>query len=391
MKRICLLGASGSIGVQTLDVIAKNPSDFTLTAFSVGHKTRHIAPILRKNPAVSHVYLIDDKKKKYYQKRYPNVTFLSKEDGIESIIYLSNNDMVVNALVGFSGLVPSVVALKHNKLLALANKESLVVGGELINKLLKEGKGKLYPIDSEHSALWKCLKVDDTHVKRLILTASGGAFRKLNREELINVTPEDALKHPTWRMGEKITIDCATMMNKAFELIEAYHLFGYKSDRLSVQLHDESHLHSFVEYDNGLYRGEINKPDMRNPIKFALYEGLIPFETQTFDSLESLKGLHFHDFSIKRYPAVGIAKKVIDIGGSIGAIVNASNEVAVHAFLDHKVAFLDIEKIVNEAMEKIKIKKSPTLEQLILIDRYTRDFSNQLVEKYHQEFERRKN
>ena len=391
MKRICLLGASGSIGVQTLDVIRKNPNDFVLTSFSVGHKTRHIAPILKKHQEVSHVYLIDNKKKKYYQNRYPNITFLSEEDGLEKIIYLSNNDMVVNALVGFAGLVPSIVALEHNKLLALANKESLVVGGELINNLLKEGKGKLYPIDSEHSALWKCLKVDNQNVKRLVLTASGGAFRKLSREELKNVTPEDALKHPTWNMGAKITIDCATMMNKTFELIEAYHLFGFKSDKLAVQLHDESYLHSFVEYKNGLMRGEMNKPDMRNPIKFALYEGLIPFDTQTFYSLDELKGLHFHDFSLERYPIISLAKKVIDVGGSLGAIINASNEVVVNAFLNHKIAFLDIETIINQVVKRTEVIKHPTLEELIEVDQKVRKLTMEYVKIYHRKFEGRKN
>lgn len=381
MKKICLLGASGSIGVQTLDVIYKNPQEFVLTAFSVGHKTRHIAPILKKNPFVSHVYLIDDKKKKYYQNHYPNITFLSQKDGLENIITLSDNDMVVNALVGFAGLVPSIVALENNKLLALANKESLVVGGELINKLLKEGKGKLYPIDSEHSALWKCLKVDDKNVRRLILTASGGAFRKLSRNELETVTAEDALKHPTWRMGAKITIDCATMMNKTFELIEAYYLFGFKSDKLAVQLHDESYLHSFVEYENGLYRGEINKPDMRNPIRFALFEGNIPFQTETFHSLNDLKGLHFHDFSLERYPIISLAKEVIDRGGSLGAVINATNEVAVNAFLKGQIKFLDIEKIVHIAIEKINFIKHPNLEQLLYIDAKTRKFAAELIKK----------
>ena len=381
MKRICLLGASGSIGRQTIDVIDKNPRDFTLVSFSVGQKTRQIGPILKKHPSVTHVYLIDNKKKKYYQQKYPDIKFLSKEDGLEKIITASDNDMVVNALVGFAGLLPSIYALENNKLLALANKESLVVGGELINDLLKQGLGKLYPIDSEHSALWKCLKVDDKNVKRLVLTASGGAFRNLSREELNDVTPEDALKHPTWRMGNKITIDCATMMNKAFELIEAYYLFGFKSDRLAVQLHDESYLHSFVEYNNGLLRGEINKPDMRNPIKFALYEGNIPFETQIFNSLEDLDNLHFHDFNLERYPIVRFAKKVIDRRGTLGAIINASNEVAVNAFLNHKIKFLDIEKIVELASKKMPYIVHPNLETLIDIDRKTRDFVNKLIER----------
>ena len=379
MKKICLLGASGSIGRQTIDVIEKNPQDFVLVSFSVGNRTRCISTILKRHPSVTHVFLLDSKKRKYYQRRYPKVTFIS--DDLSSLITLSDNDMVVNALVGFAGLVPSVKALENDKILALANKESLVVGGELINKLLKQRKGKLYPIDSEHSALWKCLKVDDKNVKRLVLTASGGAFRKLNREQLKDVTPEDALNHPTWRMGNKITIDCATMMNKGFELIEAYYLFGYKSDKLGVQLHDESYLHSFVEYNDGLFRGEINKPDMRNPIKFALYEGNIPFETKTFSSLDNLKHLHFHEFVPERYPLVGLAKEVIDKRGNLGAIINGSNEVAVNAFLNHEISFLDIEKIIFSAVKDMKYIPNPSLNQLIKTDKDVREYAKKLIKK----------
>ena len=380
--KICLLGASGSIGKQTIDVINKNPNDFELVAFSVGQRTRCISNIIKKHPSVTHIFLSDKKKKVYYQNKYPNITFYSERGGLCRIIEESDNEMVVNALVGFVGLVPSVFSLEHNKLLALANKESLVVGGELINKLLDEGKGKLYPIDSEHSALWKCLKVSDKHVKKLHLTASGGAFRKLSLEELKNVTPEDALKHPTWKMGNKITIDCATMMNKAFELIEAYYLFGYKSNKLGVTLHDESYLHSYVEYEDGLFRGEINKPDMRNPIKFALYQGSIPFNTQVFTSLSDLKGLHFHEFDINRYPIVRFADLVISKGGTYGAIINASNEVAVNAFLNHQIPFLAIDEIIAKSVKEMRKIDNPSLDDLLAVDYETRFYASYLVGRY---------
>ena len=383
--KICLLGASGSIGQQTLDMMEKNPSDFSLVSFSVGNRFKCIPGILKRHKEVTHVALISDKKAKYYAKKYPNITFISLEkdkDGLNKIIKESNNEMVVNALVGFAGLVPSYTALKENKILALANKESLVVGGELINKLLKEGHGKLYPIDSEHSALWKCLKVDDKHVEKLVLTASGGSFRNLSREELVNVAPEDALKHPTWSMGAKITIDSATMMNKCFELIEAYHLFGYKMDKLDVVLHDESYLHSFVMYKDEVKRGEINKPDMRNPIKFALYQGNIDFETQTFNSLEDLKKLHFHNFDEKRFPLVKrLAELVINKGGNIGAIINASNEVAVNAFLNHEISFLQIEEVILKCVENCPYHKVKTIDKLVEFDRKYRLFAREYIEK----------
>ena len=289
--------------------------------------------------------------------------------------------MVVNALVGFSGLLPSINALQANKKLALANKESLVVGGELINKLLKEGHGELFPIDSEHSALWKCLKVDDKNVSKLMLTASGGAFRKLTREELTNVKASDALKHPTWKMGAKITIDCATMVNKCFEIIEAGYLYNYPASKIGITLHDESYLHSYVIYEDGLKRGELSKPDMRNPIKFAIYEGKIPFATQTFKELSDLKDLHFHEFDINRYPVIKYAKKVLDKKGNLGAILNASNEIAVNAFLKDEIAFLDIERIIDKCMNEIKYISSPSLAEILLCDTNTRILANYYVEK----------
>ncbi len=380
--KILLLGASGSIGSQTIDVINKNPQDFTLVGFSVGYRSRCIGSILKKHKGVTHVYLRDKKKAKYYSTRYPQVEFLNEKDSkIEDLINLVDSDMVVNALVGFSGLIPSITALKNNKKLALANKESLVVGGELINDLLKEGHGELFPIDSEHSALWKCLKVDDKNVKKMMLTASGGAFRKLNRSQLENVTASDALNHPTWVMGAKITIDCATMINKCFEIIEAGYLYNYPYSKIGVTLHDESHLHSYLIYNDGLMRGEISKPDMRNPIKFALYEGKIPFTTQSFSSLEDLKGYHFHEFDPNRYPLVPLAGTVLTKKGTYGTVLNRSNEVAVQAFLKGDIQFLDIERIVFKCMKEHKNIIHPSLENIIQVDDEINKKATSLVNK----------
>ena len=378
--KLLLLGASGSIGSQTIDVIEKNPQDFTLVGFSVGYRTRCIGNILKKHPSVTYVYMRDYKKAKYYQKKYTQVTFLSeKNDKLESLISLTDNEMVVNALVGFSGLIPSIEALKQNKKLALANKESLVVAGELINQLLDEGKGELFPIDSEHSALWKCLKVDDKNVDKMMLTASGGAFRKLSRDQLVDVKASDALKHPTWVMGAKITIDCATMVNKCFEIIEAGYLYRYPYSKIGVTLHDESYLHSYLKYKDGLYRGELSKPDMRNPIKFALYEGKIPFATQTFSSLDDLKGLHFHEFKLERYPLVALAGTVLTKKGTYGAVLNRSNEVAVNAYLHDEISFLDIERIIFKCMNEHKNKLHPTLEDIVDVDRKINEKAKALV------------
>ena len=377
--KLCLLGASGSIGQQTLDVINKNPNDFTLTAFSVGHRTRCISNILKKHKSVTDVYLLDKKKMKYYQNKYPEVRFYS--DDINKVITQSDNEMVVNALVGFAGLIPSITALENHKKLALANKESLVVGGDIINSLLKKYDGELYPIDSEHSALWKCLKVDSNDVDRLILTASGGAFRNLTREELKDVAPEDALKHPTWKMGNKITIDCATMVNKAFEIIEAGYLFNWPETKVDVTLHDESYLHSYVSLKSGGYRGEVSKPDMRNPIKFALYQGNIPFKTSYFESLDDLKGLHFHQFDINRYPVIKFAKVVLNKKGTMGTIFNRSNESAVRAFLNHEIKFLDIERIIELAMKNMRYIAQPTLQDILVVDHNTEEYVDKLIHR----------
>ena len=381
MRKVILLGASGSIGTQTLDVMRKNVADFTLVAFSVGSKTRKIAHIINMYPDVKAVCIKDKNKVNYYQNKYPNISFYSGDEGLLKLIDI-DGDMVVNALVGFVGLKPTLYALERNKIVCLANKEALVVGGELVNDLLNKGHGKLYPIDSEHSAIKKCLMVDDSNVSKVMLTASGGAFRKLNRDELKNVKAVDALKHPTWKMGNKITIDCATMINKAFEVIEAHYLFGYPYNQIGIKLHDESMIHSYIVYKDGSMRLDISKPDMRNPIKLALYEFNTEFKTVTANSLEQFKDLHFHEFDANRYPIVKLAKEVINNKGTYGAVFNASNEVAVHAFLKDEIPFLAIEDIVNVLMKKHQNVVHPTYEQIERVDLDTRKHANELIKKW---------
>ncbi|MDR0934782.1 MAG: 1-deoxy-D-xylulose-5-phosphate reductoisomerase [Erysipelotrichaceae bacterium] len=380
MKKICLLGASGSIGEQSLDVIDEFSNEFQLVSFSVGYQVNKIDEIISKHNSVQSFYLIDSSQAEKYKNKYPNIKIFSGENGIVKMIETINADMVINALVGFVGLIPSITALKNGLKLALANKESLVVGGELIKQLLKEGHGELFPIDSEHSAIWKCLLVDDKNVKDIILTASGGAFRNLSRKELLNVKPIDALKHPTWNMGNKITIDSATMINKCFEIIEAYYLFGYAYNKTKVILHDESEVHSMVKYKNGMYRAEVNKPDMKNPIRFALFEGKFPFETVCAKNYHDFGPYHFHHFSLRRYPLVRWSKVVIKQKGLYGTTLNAANEVAVNAFLNGKIQFLKIEQIVDRLMLDLKNKKNPSIEDIVECDRITRLRASQLVE-----------
>ena len=279
MKKVLLLGASGSIGSQTIDVINKNKDQFVLTAFSVGNRSETIEPILKEHKEVKFVYLIDKDFAKKLSAKYKDITFFSGPKGLAKITQKADYDMCVDALVGFAGLEPAVIALKRDKILCLANKEALVSGGTLISKYLVTGHGKLYPIDSEHVALAKCLsRCEKRDVKRLIITASGGALRHVPIEELGNMTKDDALKHPTWKMGNKITIDCATMMNKGFEVIEAWYLYHFPLDQIDIQMHDESLVHSMVELKDGTLLVDYGKPDMRIPIEWAMKEGKVDYE-----------------------------------------------------------------------------------------------------------------
>ena len=382
MRTVCLLGASGSIGSQTIDVMLQNPDDFKLVAFSVGDRVNKIENILVSFPEVKFICVKSEKDALKLKEQYPDVTFYNGDNGLLQLIESSEAEMVVNALVGFVGLVPTLYSLKRDKIVCLANKEALVVGGELVNNYLAEGHGKLYPIDSEHVALAKCLAVDDKNVDKLILTASGGPFRYLTRELLENVTPEDALKHPTWKMGDKITIDCATMMNKCFEVIEAHYLFGYSYPRIQIQLHDESMIHSMVLYRDKMYRLDHGKPDMRVPIKWALYEGITEYQTIYTDDFRKVgPKYHFRDFSLDRYPVVDWARYVIDRKGTYGACLNAANEIAVKAFLAHSIPFLAIETIVAKCMRQHQNIEHPTIEQIIDADYQTRLKAVELIEK----------
>lgn len=376
MKKICLLGASGSIGGQTLDVIRKHPVDFSLVGFSVGKQVDKIPEIIKEfNPK----FVCLKENAGSIIKQFPNVKLFYGDEGLNDLITACDCDMVVNALVGFVGLKPSLTALENNKILSLANKETLVTGGELINKLLNEGKGKLIPIDSEHVALSKCLAVDNTNVDKIVITASGGAFRKLSRDQLENVTPEDALKHPTWSMGQKITIDSATMVNKTFEIIEAYYLFGYKYEDIELMFNYESFVHSLVRYKDGSYRLDEGKPDMRVPIKYALYEGACEYDLVYVDKLEDYKASNLYPFDYDRFPIVNLAKKVIDEKGLYGATFNAANEEAVYAFLNKKIKFTDIENIIDYCVNNVNNIQNPSYEDIKKCDVSTRELVAKIV------------
>lgn len=372
-RTVCLLGASGNIGSQSLDLFEKDPEAFNLKAISVGHHVEKIDGILARFPSIAFVCVEEQNDAESLQKAHQNLKIYWGSEGLVSLIEESGCAMVENALVGFAGLLPSLAALRNDRILCLANKESLVVGGVFIKRLLAAGHGVLYPIDSEHVALAKCLaKVDRRAVDKLVITASGGAFRKLSRSELKNVTPAMALNHPTWTMGAKITIDSATMMNKGFELIEAHYLFDWPVERMEVLLHDESEVHSLLLMKDGSYYADVGKPDMHGPIAYALYEGKAPFEVFHETDLHSFGPYHFKAFDPVRYPAVGMCLNALHEGGIETTVLNAANEEAVHLFLEGKIPFLDIEQACALALANFPNIMRPTLRDVLSTDSLAR-------------------
>ena len=380
MRKVCLLGASGSIGSQTLDILNNDKNNFLLKSISIGKQVNKIPLILEQFKSIDSICVKEETDYFRLVKEYPAIKFFYGDLGLLELIKASEADMVVNALVGFSGLLPSLKALELDKILCLANKESLVVGGELIKTLLNNGHGKIYPIDSEHVAIAKCLsKVNKNDVKKIIITGSGGAFRNLNRNELKNVTPTLALNHPTWKMGPKITIDSDTMFNKGFEVIEASILFDFDINNIEVILHDESYLHSAIELNDGTLIGEVNKPDMHRPIAYALYEGNIAIDDiYVVKDLSMFTGCHFHKFDKERYPAVGIAIDAYKKGNIYPAVCNAAVETCDYLFLDGKIAFSSIEEMVDKAIKNTKQKQNMTLSDILIADKLTREYLHSL-------------
>ena len=376
MRTVCLLGASGSIGTQSLDLFRRDPRSFSLIAVSVGRRTEALEAILNEFPSVSFACVLEEADYRKLKQKYPHVSWYFGDEGILDMIRDCPAEIVENALVGFAGLRPSLAALEANRVLALANKESLVVGGDLIRGLLAQGKGKLYPIDSEHVAIAKLFsRVPKEEIDSLWITASGGSFRDKTREELANVTPAEALAHPTWSMGAKITIDSATMMNKGFEVIEAKVLFDFPLEKTHILMHRESHVHSLVRKKDGTYVADVSVPDMHGPIAYALYEGKVAFDLVEARSLDEIGP--FPPFDGKRYLAPGLALQAFEKGGTSRAVLNGANEEAVYAFLEGKIPFLQIDALVKQAIEGLPSIQNPSIEEIVQADsearRYVRD------------------
>lgn len=381
MKRLVLLGASGSIGTQTIDVINAHPDLFELTAFGVGKNIDAARKILATNP-VKLVSVQSEEDAAALRKEYPGVTVLSGAEGMRDLA-VSDYDVLVNALVGFAGFAPTLAAVQSGHNVALANKETLVCGGSLIYRALKEFNRELYPIDSEHSAIWQCLQGNKKQqVKRLIITASGGSFRSLTRDQLKDVTVEQALAHPNWSMGAKITIDSATMMNKGFEVTEAHWLFDLPYEQIDVIMHDESMIHSMVEYCDHSVMAQLGVPDMRLPIQYALSapDRLDLYEEHPLD-LAEVGTLHFHKPDMRRYPLLGLAYQAGKKGGNLGAVMNAANEAANLAFRNKEIPFLSIEDIVITTVLKAPFRELETVDDLNEANRFGWEYAQSLIKE----------
>lgn len=346
MRYLYIVGACGSIGTQTLDVI-RNDNDIKVIGLSLGSNLSLASKIV--NEFKPEIICLREKTHKLDISYNPIIVY--GDEGLLEIAryHKGENEVFVNSLVGMAGLIPTVEAIKAKKTICLANKETLVIAGDIIKKLVKEYNVPLIPIDSEHSAILECLTGEDkSEVDNLIITASGGSFRDKERSELVNVTKKEALAHPNWSMGSKITIDSATMMNKGFEVIEAHYLFDMPYEKIKTILHPQSIVHSMVEYKDGSVKALIGTADMRNPIAYALYYPHHKYEGKKLNLIGL--NLEFKELQTKRYPCLGYAYLAAEKGGIYLAVLNAANEAAVYLFLNDYIKFLEIEKIIYEAI-----------------------------------------
>ncbi|MDE1382154.1 1-deoxy-D-xylulose-5-phosphate reductoisomerase [Bacillus paralicheniformis] len=382
MKNICLLGATGSIGEQTLDVIKAHDDKFQLTAMSFGKNAEKAAEIIEtfkpKYVSVGDEHTYEALKQHSFS--YTFKTGIGEESLIEAAVS-PEADIVVNALVGSVGLLPTLKAMEHKKTVALANKETLVTAGHIVKEHAQTYDVPLLPVDSEHSAIFQALQGENPkHMKRLIVTASGGSFRDRTRQELEGVTVEEALNHPNWSMGAKITIDSATMMNKGLEVIEAHWLFDVPYDRIDVLLHKESIIHSMVEFHDRSVIAQLGTPDMRVPIQYALsYPERLPFDEAKSLELWEFGQLNFAQADFERFRCLQFAYESGKIGGTMPTVLNAANEEAVAAFLSGRISFLGIEDIIEKALERHQVIAKPSLQEIREVDKDARKFVQTLL------------
>ena len=380
MKRVVILGSTGSIGVQALDVVARS-EDLQVVGMAAGGRWERLLA-QAKEFGVRRVSLHDEAAAVQAAAAWGRGEVLSGAEGVVRLVAESGADLVLNGLVGSAGLGPTVAALGEGIDVALANKESLVVGGELVTALAEATGARVIPVDSEHSALFQLLRNEPPGtVQRLVVTASGGPFRGLTRDELSDVSAEEALAHPTWDMGGKITIDSATLMNKGLEVIEAHHLFGIPYDRIDVVVHRESIVHAIVDLNDGASLAHLGNPDMRIPISFALhYPERADVPVERLD-LARVGKLSFEPPDLKTFPCLGLARDAAVAGGTAPCVLNAANEVAVHAFLGGRLRFLDIASVIAGALEACEPVPVRTFDDLYDADAEARATATSLVER----------
>lgn len=379
MKRILLLGASGNIGQQVIDVWCQHPDLFEVSGVSAGNNAEALRKILQRFP-IKYACIRKEEDCLKLQKEFPDVTFFWGDKGLVELCDVDNYDLLVNALLGFSGLQPTLKAIEKGHDVALANKETLVAGGALVKEAARKHNVSIIPIDSEHSAIFQCLEGNDRKaVNKLIITASGGSFRDLSRDQLKDVTVEQALAHPNWLMGHKITIDSATMMNKGFEVIEASWLFDIPLERIETVLHKESVVHSMVEFVDHSVLAQLGNADMRIPIQHAvLYPHRLPNDSKPLN-LAAIGELHFKKMDFKRFPLLKLAYDTAEKGGNLPAVMNGANEKAVSLFLNHRISFLEIEELVFKTVEAATFVANPTLADIIASNDWAYEYAEQLA------------
>lgn len=378
-KRICILGSTGSIGTQALDVIRQHADlyeAYVLTAYNN-------AELLIEQAREFNPEAVVIAKETNYETVKEGLADLpikvyAGPDSLCQVVQDDNVDMVLASMVGFAGLVPTIAAIKAHKAIALANKETLVVAGDLIVRLANENKVPILPVDSEHSAIFQCLEPGN-RIDKILLTCSGGPFRHFDKQRLMHVTKADALAHPTWNMGAKITIDSATLMNKGFEVIEAKWLFGVKPEQIQVVVHPQSVIHSAVQFEDGAVKAQMGVPDMRLPIQYAFsYPRRLPLNGERLD-LFKMKDLTFEQPDTERFRCLALAYEALKQGGNMPCIVNAANEIANRAFIEDKIGFERIAEIIEETMTKVGFTIESTLDTYLDTDKQARLFASSLL------------
>jgi 1-deoxy-D-xylulose-5-phosphate reductoisomerase len=383
-KALSILGSTGSIGVNTLEVVRQFADRFRIVGLAAGRNIELLSEQIREfqpeTVAVLDEALADRLQRMLaHSPQRPRILFGS--EGYRTIATLSEVDMVVAAMVGAAGLVPTVAAIEAGKHIALANKETLVIGGAVVIPLVERQGVHLLPVDSEHSAIFQALQGNQRRsLRRILLTASGGPFFRKSRQELADVTPEAALRHPNWSMGRKITIDSATLMNKGLEVIEARWLFDVDVSQIAVHIHPESIVHSMVEYVDGSVIAQLGIPDMKTPIAYALsYPERLPLQLPALD-LFQLQNLSFYPPDDGKFPCLRLAYDACRLGSTLPAVLNAANEIAVDAFLERRIGFLDVPRLIEGTMERHSVADQATLANILEADRWAREESQRMIQ-----------